>query len=96
MSAEQCCMKNCEKGAIVSCSCSNKIYLCNNHIGDHILSPEIHTLESLMCTLNDECKPKVLQYIKLEMEILKNKMMSLVTYSTNAVNYIISETSKAI
>ena len=96
MSAEQCCMKNCEKGAIVSCSCSNKIYLCSNHIEDHISSLEMHTLNSLMCILNDDLKPKVLQYLKLEIENIKIKMMTLMSFTTNAVNYIISETKNAI
>ena len=94
MSVERCCIENCENEAIVSCSCSDQIFLCSNHIPIHNSTVEIHTFRGLLCSFNDELKPKVLNYLELELQVLKNKIKNLHTYSNTLINFIIKESKK--
>ena len=94
MSVVQCCIDNCENEAIVHCSCSDQIFLCHSHIPGHISAVQMHNLSSLVCSLDDEFKPKVLKYLELEMQILQNKMINLFSYTKSIIDFIIMESKK--
>ena len=94
MFSTSCFESNCTEQAIFSCSCTKSLFMCQSHIGKHVLTSGTHMMASLVSLVPENQKLKVLNYLTLKRELARQNIKYITRFSNELIELIIDQTKK--
>ena len=89
-----CFESSCREQSSFSCSCTKSLFVCQSHIGKHLVTPGFHTTTSLDSLVPENQKRKALNYLNLKRKIVSQNLKELKSFSNELLNLIIDLTKK--
>ena len=94
---KKCIENNCIREITSSCNCKDpEIYICDDHITEHIRLPGRHTLESLIIEIKDNSKYQIMPQLKEIIKSLKELKKNVFTNAKQLINIIERESTNSI
>ena len=94
MSSTSCAEAGCSELPIFSCSCDKSLFLCQYHVGKHLLSVGVHIPTSLYILVPENQKSIVFKYLSLKKELAKQNLKDLINSANELLKFIINETKQ--
>ena len=94
MSSTSCAEAGYSELPVFSCSCDKYLFLCQYHVGKHLLSLGVHIPTSLFILVPENQKLIVFKYLSMKKEFAKQNLKDLINSANELLKFIINETKQ--
>ena len=83
----------CTEPPMFSCSCSEYLYICQNHIAMHLISSGTHLPASFCAKVSQNEKEELLRYLRSKGNFINQNIIKIITFSEEIIKMITNQTA---